>query len=413
MDIQTLALWRQRVFCFKIVYGPKGRPGVAGYAGSIMSINRATLVGRLTRVRRTISEAGRRLMKRTRRAPVLRALLRPSLSYSIIRDEASFDALEPEWEDIFGRAVGPTPFMRYSWLRLCWNYRRVRSRLYIVIVRKHNRPVLIAPLIRRGSSLTFLDSATPQYNDVLVEESEETSKYVEFFWRILLNRCSGRNLVSKWVRDDSPIAPLLAAAPQEIEPTSYKAAFIDIGKFGDWETYLQSLSAKLRQGYRRRLRNLQKRGTVEFRRADASTCSSDMAWIFNQKRQWLDRRGKSGRWLREAATEELFTAAAREGIESGHTWLTVLSVNGATIAASLAFQQSETLYGSKDAYDPAWHEFSPGRMLKFMTFERAFQNGIGVIDLMTGRYPWKDEFATGKAGVANRRIGLSVVKHET
>ena len=73
----------------------------------------------------------------------------------------------------------------HSWLRLCWGHRRNRSRLYIIVVRKHDQPVLIAPLIRRGRSLTFLDSATPQYNDVLVEESAATSKYLEFLLRIL------------------------------------------------------------------------------------------------------------------------------------------------------------------------------------------------------------------------------------
>ncbi len=366
---------------------------------------RATLVGQLPRMRSMISEVGRGLIRRTGLAPIVRTLLRPALSHSIIRDETSFDALEPEWEDLFGRAIGRTPFMRYSWLRLCWEHRRKKSRLHIVVMRKHDRPVLIAPLIRRGRSLTFLDSATPQYNDVLVEESAETPKYLDSLFRMLSNH-SAQHLVSKWVRDDSPIAPLLAAAPQEIAPASYQTAFIDLNGFGDWDAYLQSLSSKLRQGYRRRLRNLQKRGAVEFRMASASTCSSDMAWIFDQKRQWLDRMGKSGKWLREAATEELFTAAARQGIDSGQTWLTVLSVDGATIAASLAFQQGKTLYGSKDAYAPDWHEYSPGRMLKLMTFERAFQHGIRVIDLMTGRYPWKDEFATGKATVTNRRIGL-------
>ncbi len=376
----------------------------------VMSRSRATLAGRLTRVRSIISEAGRGLIRRTGLAPILRTLLRPALSYSIIPDETSFDALEPEWEDLFGRAVGRTPFMRYSWLRLCWEHRRISSRLYIIVVRKHDRPVLIAPLVRRGRSLTFLDSATPQYNDVLVEESEETPKYLAFLFRILANRQAVQHLVSKWVRDDSPIAPLLAAAPQEGRAASYETPFIDLGKFGDWETYLQSLSPKLRQGYRRSLRNLQKRGAVELRVADANTCLTDAAWLFDQKRQWLDRVGKSGKWLRAAETEELFTAAARQGIESGHTWLTVLSVDGATIAANLAFQQGETFYGSKDVYDPAWHTFSPGLLLKLLTFERAFQSGVRVIDLMTGQYPWKDKLATGKAGVTSRKIRLGAGK---
>jgi CelD/BcsL family acetyltransferase involved in cellulose biosynthesis len=142
--------------------------------------------------------------------------------------------------------------------------------------------------------------------------------------------------------------------------------------------------------------------------ADGSTCSSDMAWLFAEKRQWHDRMGKSSKWLKAPETEELFTAAAREGIDSGRTWLMVLSVDGATIAAALAFLEGSTLYGSKDAYDPAWHAYSPGRMLKLLIFERAFQEGIRKIDLAVGRYPWKDELASGMIMVRNRKVRLRV-----
>lgn len=371
-------------------------------------MNRTVLVARLTTARRTIIQAGRRVMNLTKQAPVLRTLLRSPLSYSIVRDEVSFAALEAEWEDLFGRAAVRTPFMHHSWLRLCWNRQRETRvpSLFIVVVRKHDRPVLIAPLVRRGSRLSFLDSATPQYNDVLVEDSRDAPAYVDYFWETLGGMRSVRRLVSKWVRDDSLLVQHLASARQESEVASYRAPFVDFSKFGDWDAYLHSLSPKLRQGHRRRFRNLQKRGAVHFRMADAGTCCSDMAWLFAQKRQWLDRMGKSSKWLRAPATEELFTAAAREGIESGRTWLMVLSVDGATIAATLAFREGATLYGSKDAYDPVWHAYSPGRMLKLLTFERAFQDGVQKIDLMTGRYPWKDELATGMIRVRNRKVRL-------
>ena len=71
--------------------------------------------------RKIVSAASRRAIRLTRQAPVLRRLLPSSLSYSIVGDETSFSALQGEWEELFARAAVQTPFLRYSWLQLCWN----------------------------------------------------------------------------------------------------------------------------------------------------------------------------------------------------------------------------------------------------------------------------------------------------
>jgi CelD/BcsL family acetyltransferase involved in cellulose biosynthesis len=375
-----------------------------------MSMNNSVMFlrERITRISRTLSEASRRAIKLTEQTPVFRKLLRGPLSCSIARDEMSFKALQGEWEELFARAAVQTPFLRYSWLQLCWNRQRNvnGTSLFIVVVRKHDRPVLMAPLVERERRLLFLDSLTPQYNDVLVEDSGDAPVYVDYFWKVLCGLRTVRHLESKWTRDDSILARHLAKARKESGGGIWRAPFIDFSKFDNWEGYLQGLPGKLRQGHRRRLRNLQRCGAVEFRMANAQSCSSDMAWIFAQKRRWADRMGKSDVWIRAPATEEFFTAAAREGIESGRTWLTVLSVDGATIAATLAFREGSTLYGSKDGYDPAWHTYSPGRMLKVLTFERAFEHGIQKVDLMIGGYPWKIELANGMIRVRSRTVRL-------
>ena len=94
-------------------------------------------------------------------------------------------------------------------------------------------------------------------------------------------------------------------------------------------------------------------------------------------------------------------------MHSGQTRLAVLSVDGETIAAMLSFKEGSTLYVSKTAYDPAWHVYSPSRTLLLLTIERAFQEGLSKIDLMIGRYPWKEKLATGTIKVRNRAIRLS------
>jgi len=335
-----------------------------------------------------------------------------ALSHSIVRDAKAFDALEPEWSDLFRRAAVRTSFLRYSWLQLCWARQRdiPDTRLFTVVVRESERPVLIAPFVLRPSRilfhrLAFLDSLTPQYNDVLVEDSVHAPRYVDYLWTTLRSMRRIRRFVSLWVRADSLLVPHLAAARQTSK-ASHKAAFVDLAKFGDWDVYLHALSQRLRQDHGRQVRNLERLGAVELRLANATTCRADMAWLFSQKRQWLDLKNKTARWLAAPGTEELFTAAALEGMGSGRTWLMTISVGGTTIAADLGFREDSTLYVSKLAYDPAWHTHSPARTLLLLTIKRAFQEGLQKCDLMIGGGPWKDRIATGAIQTFNHRIRL-------
>jgi len=351
---------------------------------------KAGQVWRFSDARSVVSKAARRVASLTRPPP--------PLSYSIIREETAFQALQSEWEELYRRAALQTPFLRYSWLRLCWDRQRNidGTSLFITVVRKHGRPVLIAPFRLRARRLSFLDSLTPQYNDLLIEDSADESKYVDYLWQNLRRLRGIRGFRPKWVREDSPLLPHLDM--DRLSPRV--ASYIDLTKSGDWHGYWNSLPAKFRRDHRRRLRNLKNRGAVAIRISNINTCVDDASWLFSQKREWLDRKGKSSTWLKAPGTEELFTAAAKEGIESGRTWLTVLSVDGTTIAAKLSFREGTTLYVSKAAYEPAWHAYSPGRTLQLHTIERAFLHGIRKCDLMIGGQGWlKDKLATGKITV--------------
>jgi CelD/BcsL family acetyltransferase involved in cellulose biosynthesis len=336
------------------------------------------------------------------------------LSHRIVRDDASFDALGPEWEDLFRRGAVQSPFLRYAWLRRCWDRQRSipGTGLFIVVVCEDTRAVLIAPFVVRRSRLlferlAFLDSLTPQYNDVLVEGSGRAPRYVEYLWTTLRRRRRLRRFLSTWVRADSPLVPHLAAARQSSRVV-HKATFIDLTRFGDFEGYLHSLPRNLRADHGRQLRNLEARGTVELRMADDTTCSADMAWLFAYKRDWVERRRKASRWLKAPATEKLFTAVAREGLASGRTWLLTLRVDGTTIAAELGFREGPTLYLSKLTYDPAWHTYSPARTLILLTIRRAFEEGLRMCDFMIGGGSWKDRIAPGAIEILNQRIKLQV-----
>lgn len=342
------------------------------------------------------------------------------LQHSVVGDETEFAALEADWNDLFARAEVQMPFLRYSWSRLCWERQRTirGTRLFVVVVRDGQRPVLIAPLVARRSGLwrqdlSFLDSATPQYNDLLVA-SDDAPRYVSYLWQMLNNRPRARRFAASWVRDDSPLAPYLRAAAYE--ERSHEAPFIDLTKFETWEHYMQFLPMNLRRDHRKQVRRLERSG-VAFAASDQQSFAKSIAWLFAQKRDWLERenmkivqlqrRGKTHKWLSDPETEKLFAAMAKEGMDSGRVWVNTLgAADGTTVAACLCVREGSILYGSKIAYDPAWHSYSPERTLMLLNIERAFREGLQKVDLMIGGQSHKTRLATGVTMVWTRRIDL-------
>ena len=128
--------------------------------------------------------------------------------------------------------------------------------------------------------------------------------------------------------------------------------------------------------------------------------------IFVNRAGMYQRTRNSAPWLTEPGTEELFGAAAAEGLASGRTWLFKLCVEGKTIAALLGFREEQTLYLSKIAYDPAWQLYSPGRTVALLSIEHAFKKGLEKCDLMIGATAWKLSIAKQAVSVSNRRVTL-------
>jgi CelD/BcsL family acetyltransferase involved in cellulose biosynthesis len=233
---------------------------------------------------------------------------------------------------------------------------------------------------------------------------------------MLNNRPRVRRFAASWVRDDSPLAPYLRAAAYE--ERSHEAPFIDLTKFETWDHYMQFLPMNLRRDHRKQVRRLERSG-VAFAASDQQSFAKSIAWLFAQKRDWLERenmeivqlqrRGKTYKWLSEPETEKLFAAMVKESMDSGRAWVNTLgAADGTTVAACLCFREGSILYGSKIAYDPAWHSYSPERTLMLLNIERAFREGLKKVDLMIGGQSHKKRLATDVTMVWNRRIDLGL-----
>jgi CelD/BcsL family acetyltransferase involved in cellulose biosynthesis len=73
-----------------------------------------------------------------------------------------------------------------------------------------------------------------------------------------------------------------------------------------------------------------------------------------------------------------------------------LLVDGATIATRYAVVSGKTCTGLIVAFDPAWREVSPGKMLTLATIEHLRKDGFSTYDIGLGAEAWKAEFGGAK-----------------
>ena len=170
--------------------------------------------------------------------------------------------------------------------------------------------------------------------------------------------------------------------------------------------------SNLRKSSRAALEGLQTFGVVDFRISDGDLYRDDLAWLLSQKRRRLEREGKSSALLKLPITEEFFTAtAAKEDINAGRAWISLLSVNRQPIAASLNLREGPTLYMLISAYDPSWRDYSPCRTLNILTLQHAFKEQIKRCYMTAVEESVRDRLATNevrlstcKAWLGSRRV---------
>jgi CelD/BcsL family acetyltransferase involved in cellulose biosynthesis len=72
-----------------------------------------------------------------------------------------------------------------------------------------------------------------------------------------------------------------------------------------------------------------------------------------------------------------------------------LLLDNTLIAAQLAIQRDGTCVGLITGFDPAWHSFSPGKILMTSMFEQLQQEGIAYFDAGRGAERYKEEYGHG------------------
>jgi len=335
------------------------------------------------------------------------------LTTEVLCDLPAFLAIHDEWEDLRARARFATVFLSHKWLRLGWEqrWRRFPNRLRVVLVRDRGRLVMagafVVYLFRGWPAVHFLDSGTPQSDDVLYVESGENLEQA----RLLLRALRGSlplpmTLRARRLRDDSPVlagAQALDWRTRTRQPMI--ATTVELADHADFESYLQSLSAKTRSGHRRHLRQLMALDCFSFRHETGEERFVALDWLLARKREWLDRKRLRADWLKDRSFDR-FVEQLLRGEDAPEFWVLTIRTGERIIAAKLCFIERETLNFSKITHDPAFDRLSPGFTINVLMVREAMAAGLTRIDMGFGNYDTKSRLTKRTHEVLLARIEM-------
>ena len=265
-----------------------------------------------------------------------------------------------------------------------------------------------------------LDTEISEYSTVLVEDSSDTEQRIEAAWNVLRANCRCDKLEFHDVRSDSLLGTVLSKSLVPALTMHQQAApWVSWDGIHTWEAYYcGSLSSSRRSGLNRKRRRLQETGTVSFEAVtDPAQCDAILDWMFDQKREWLEKAGLRNDLIFAPEYRSFLSAAQAKFGPSGNRIIFTLKLDDRVLAAELSSVNEFRVEWFTGAYSLADSSYSPGQLLKQDCLRWAFDRRLDY-DFRIGDEPekliWsnKDAQATTYA-FANSAIGhLYVSAHK-
>jgi CelD/BcsL family acetyltransferase involved in cellulose biosynthesis len=300
--------------------------------------------------------------------------------------------IKEEWEQLWRNQTKSCPYKSVDW-NIAWiTANSIENRINILLVREANgtlvgvAPLQRVPLIVPGlAALTFIGQESSVSPDFLVVEGREE----EFSDEVLRYVSFSRNIKAMVLKMADPLygaAPLLehsfisGMGKVSIEQYSQRP-IVELPD--NYETFLQSLSSKMRQEMRAARKKLGEGRVLEFR-YDGS--KKDLAERLSVLFQLNDLRWKqsSGRKV----YERLYTTLS----DSNMLKVFTLYIDGHPMAGLSVLAPGDTVYAELAGFDYNTEPRHLGKGFYGMVIEWAIQNGYHYFDFSSGSEDYKLRF---------------------
>ncbi len=353
--------------------------------------------------------------------PLPEALERPAhaptsrlapIAFELVTDMAHFEALEPEWNDLFSRAGRPEHvFQTFAWnWHWCRHYlvtgpRDSGPHLAIVAGRFAGRLALLMPLVvtRKWGlrQLSWMGEPVSQYGDAVATPEASDLDTLMAAWAFAVASTHADVAFLRKVRSDAVVAPLLAALGMRVTATE-DAPFIDLTQADSYETYQASRSPKRQKNRRRHMRRLQERGTVSFESYAGTRDAADLAaYAILMKRASLKSKDQLSLALADDRFASFFADVAHGRSHPVSCKVLAIRSNGEIAAMKIILENGAASFLHVAVYASKFEKCGAGGLLFEHAIADGYDHGIKHFDLLPPRHEYKMDFADGVITVSD------------
>ncbi|HEX7965184.1 MAG TPA: GNAT family N-acetyltransferase [Gammaproteobacteria bacterium] len=327
---------------------------------------------------------------------------RPALKVERVEDADMLGLLRFEWDTLLRNSGADCLFLTWEWLATWWKHLSAGRRLHLLVVRRGDQLLAIAPLALRPPQLQRLlpfrtlefmggGDVGSDYLDIIVQPHEEQGVL-----QALADYLQERGLVIELSRvkpASRRIATLVSllgqAGWQAEQKITDNCPYIPLAG-QSWQSYMAGVSGAHRRNVRRRLKLLAEDfRTVEFRRSATETeRQDDIETFFGLHRlRWSgDERSTA---LTGPAVLSFHREFSRLALERGWLRLYVLRLDGTAVASTYSFRYGDAFYYYQAGYDPAYNDHSVGLSTLALVVQEAIAEGVAEFDMLHGVESYK------------------------
>jgi CelD/BcsL family acetyltransferase involved in cellulose biosynthesis len=315
------------------------------------------------------------------------------MDVTVRTDDAALGDLAAEWNTLLDSDPSASAFHTPEYAAAAWETELGADRAFAAIeMRREGELVGLATVtIDPDGTLRFLGNAAvsdylgpisaPQDRDEVAVGFVEGISRLEWKTGDLLGLAGD----SAW-----PEALSRAAKAADLRVTEAQQDVCPrVALTGDFDSYLASISSKLRHEIRRKARRLEREaGPYSIRLSTEETLDRDLERFYDLHRS---SRGPKGRFMHEEVAV-LFTRIARAFQAKGWLRMSWLEIDGNAIAGTFSFRARDVWEVYNSAYDHELSHLAPGMVLMAETIRLATEERCRVFDLLRGGEPYKYRF---------------------
>jgi CelD/BcsL family acetyltransferase involved in cellulose biosynthesis len=329
-----------------------------------------------------------------------------SLTIQICQDEGWVEQLRSQWTELVDHSPSATMFQTWEWQSSWWKQYRGSKRPQIYLFLDGDVLAGILPMTQTRGLWRALLPMGHGKSDYLQPVSrtgyeDEVGKATAQ----ILTGAPGFHYVSmSMIRENQPLLKYLDS--RHISP-QFGCYVLEVPS--EYETYLSTLSERMRRYLKRFDRMSAEEREYKIRLAAGSEVSSALEALFDLHSKRWNERGMPGGFafhrIRELYRSWVLLANERN-------WLRLHLLDGPTgpVAAILAATIGETCFCHNIGFDPKYSDIRPGWVVYGASIREAISDGCKFYDFMLGaeeyKEKWKPQLHFRNCSVTYVRPGL-------